>query len=458
MAEWKAYLDSNRDKFLAEFIDFLRIPSISTLAQHREDVQAAAAWLVSRMQRAGLENVEILQTDGHPMVYADWLHAENTPTLLLYGHYDVQPADPLELWETPPFDPEVRNSRLYARGASDMKGNVLLMIQACEAHLSTNGRLPVNVKFLIEGEEEIGSPSMPKWLTNNAGKVSCDFAASSDSAQISEKAPTVIVGAKGTCGLQIDVRTAPRDLHSGIGGGIVHNALHVLAQIIASMHDADMHITVDGFYDNVEMPSPEDREMCARMPLHDDLLRATLGVDSLISEPGYKPIESTWFRPTLEVNGMWGGFQGDGVKTIVPCEAHAKITCRLVTGQQPHDIVAKIKSHIERCAPKGVNVTVSVMAGAADPYLIPAGHPALQVADQALRDEMGYTPVHFRMGATVPILGILKQRLGVEVVSLGFAGLSDNIHAPNESVSLTLYHLGPKVYARFLEVLALSTR
>ncbi|MHB1685587.1 MAG: dipeptidase [Bacilli bacterium] len=455
MEDWKSFLAANQNRFLFDFIEFLSIPSLSTLPEYRVEVNRAAEWLASRMKAAGLENVEVLETAGHPVVYGDWLHADGAPTLLLYGHYDVQPADPLELWVTPPFEPDIRDGRIYARGASDMKGNVLLMLQACEAHLATTGKLPVNVKLLIEGEEEIGSPSLPYWLANHQDKVSCDFAASSDSSQIGQQEPTIIVGAKGLCGIQIDIKTAASDLHSGIAGGIVYNALHVLSGLIASMHHAETtRVSVQGFYDDVIMPASEDREMCALSPLNANVFRQSIGVSQLISEPDFTPLESTWFRPTLEVNGMWGGFQGAGIKTIIPCEAHAKITCRLVANQQPKNIIEKLKEHVREHTPAGVEVSVSPLSGLADPYVVPSHHPALQAADTALQDEMGSAPVHMRMGATVPVLGMLKDLLGVEVISLGFSGISDNIHAPNEFVDLALYKLGPHVYARFFEQVA----
>lgn len=451
MEKWKSFLASNQEKLLADFKEFLSIPSVSTLPEHQEDVQQAAAWLAARMTAAGLENVEVLATAGHPVVYAEWLHAANAPTLLLYGHYDVQPADPLELWQSPPFEPSIRDGRMYARGASDMKGNVLLMLHACEAYLSTTGTLPINIKFLIEGEEEVGSPSLPKWLASHRDKIACDYAASADSAQIGTQVPTIIIGTRGMCGIEVDVKTAASDLHSGFAGGIIHNALQVMSELIVSMHDADRHVTVAGFYDDVVTPTPADREMCARTPLSEESLRQSIGVSQLVSEPGFSPLESTWFRPTLEVNGLWGGFQGAGTKTIVPCEAHAKITCRLVANQRPDDIIEKLTQHVHAHTPAGVDVRVEPIFGSADAYLIPSDHPVLQAASAALEDEMGGTPIHMRMGATVPILGMLKALLGVEVVSLGFSGLSDGMHAPNESEDLSLYKLGPKVYGRFFE-------
>lgn len=451
MSDWKAYLEEHEERFLNQFVEFLRIPSLSTLSEYREDLNRAADWVANRMTEIGLEHIEICETIGHPIVYGDWLHAAGAPTILLYGHYDVQPADPLELWKSPPFVPEVRDQRIYARGASDMKGNVLTMLHACEAHLKSSGRLPVNVKFIIEGEEEIGSPSLPKWLSDNRNKIACDFAASSDSAQISINHPTVIVGTKGMCGIGIKVKTAPTDLHSGLAGGIVHNALHVMSDIVSSFHDKDGRINVLGMYDDVVLPSAEDKKMCTQMPISEAAFRQSLGVNQLINEQGFTPMEVTWFRPTLSVNGMWGGFQGDGTKTVIPCEAHAKVTCRLVAHQRPSDIVEKLTAHVQLYTPKGVEAIVTPISGSADPYLIPDNSPILRAADAALGECMGNQPIHMRMGATVPILGMLHGLLGIDVVSLGFSGLDDRIHAPNESQDLTLYRVGSRVYGSFFD-------
>ncbi|ASL62540.1 dipeptidase [Bacillus cereus] len=451
MSDWKTYLEEHEQKFLDEFIEFLRIPSLSTLPEYSKDLRQAANWLANRMTDIGLEHVEICETGGHPVVYGDWLHVDGAPTILLYGHYDVQPAEPLELWQSPPFEPQVRDGRIYARGASDMKGNVLTMLHACEAHLKTTGTLPVNVKIIIEGEEEIGSPSLPKWLSDNRERLSCDFAVNSDSGQISLSHPTVIVGTKGVCGVEIKVKTNPSDLHSGFAGGIVHNALHVMANIVASFHGSDGRINVQGMYDDVVPPSAEDREMCAKMPLSESAFRSSIGVDKLISEPGFSPIEVTWFRPTLSVNGMWGGYQGEGTKTIIPCEAHAKVTCRLASSQSPSDIVKKISAHVLQYTPEGVKAIVTPISGSADPYLTPDNFPVLRAADAALTNVMGGQPMHMRMGLTVPILGMLHKLLGIEVVSLGFSGMNDNIHAPNESQDLALYRVGSKVFGAFFE-------
>lgn len=451
MSYWKNYLDEHEGKFLEEFIEFLRIPSLSTLPEYRKEMNRAAEWVANRMTEIGLDHVEVCKTSGHPIVYADWLHAPGAPTILLYGHYDVQPADPLDLWQSPPFDPEIRNGRIYARGASDMKGNVLVMLHACEAHLKTSGKLPINIKMIIEGEEEIGSPSLQDWLSVNRSRISCDFAASSDSAQISIDHPTVIVGTKGLCGIEIKVQTAMSDLHSGVAGGIVHNALHVIANLVSSFHDTDGRINVAGLYDDVLLPSAEDRAMCAEVPFGDTALLQMLGVSQLLGESGYSPIEVTWFRPTLSVNGMWGGFQGEGVKTVIPSIAYFKVTCRLTANQRPGDIVEKLTAHVMRNTPEGVEVTVTPFPGSAEPYLIPDHSPILRAADAALANEMGRQPIHMRMGATVPILGMLHGLLGIDVVSLGFSGLNDRIHAPNESQDLALYSMGSRVYGSFFD-------
>ncbi|QQE78345.1 dipeptidase [Alicyclobacillus sp. SO9] len=450
---WSQYLDTNHQKFLSDFKEFLSIPSISTLPEHKEDIRRAAHWLSNKLSTCGLENVEILETDGHPVVYADWVHANNAPTVLLYGHYDVQPVDPIDTWDTPPFEPALKNGYIYARGANDMKGNVLLLIHACESYLETTGKLPVNVKFLIEGEEELMSPSLPKWLEENRGRLTCDFIANADAGQTDKRFPTIVTAVKGALGVTIDVITGPSDLHSGLAGGIVHNALHIMSELISSFHDKDTKISITGFYDDVLEPTKEERELCAQVPFnHDENIKRMFGVRDLIHEDNYTPAEVTWFRPNLAVHGLWGGFQGSGFKTIIPCEAHAKLSIRLVANQDPSDIFDKLERHIHEHIPTGVKVTVSEFGVGAKAYTLSESHPALRAADEALKSEMKAAPVHVRMGAAIPILATFKAILGVDVVTMGF-GNGGNIHAPNEHQNLAMCYLGARTYARFFELL-----
>lgn len=356
MPAWEAYLAANRPKFLDGLLEFLRIPSVSALPDRADDVQRAARWVADRLQSAGVEGVRILPTGGHPVVYGEWLHAPDKPTILIYGHFDTQPADPLELWTSPPFEPAIRDGRVYARGASDDKGNMLAPILAVEAMLQADGALPVNVKFFFEGQEEIGSPQLPAFVAAHRELLACDLAVSADSVQWAEDQPAILVGLRGTCAIQIDVYGARTDLHSGLYGGLVANPIHALISLLASMRDTEGRILVEGFYDRVVTLSAEERAAIAAVPFDEAAYRDQLGVSALVGEPGYTPRERNWVRPTLEVNGIWGGFQGEGVKTVLPNEAHAKITCRLVPNQEPEQIVQALVSHVERQDTPGVRV------------------------------------------------------------------------------------------------------
>jgi acetylornithine deacetylase/succinyl-diaminopimelate desuccinylase-like protein len=367
MSDWQRYLDDNRERFLDELFDYLRIPSVSSLSQHTGDVVRAAEWLADRFGSAGVENIETMPTGGHPVVYGDWLHAPGAPTVLIYGHFDVQPADPYDLWTSPPFEPEIRDGRVYARGASDDKGNRLVPVLAVEALLKTAGRLPVNVKFLYEGQEEIGSPQLPAFMEEHRERLSSDLVISADGGQYGEAQPGLYIAFKGVCALQIDVVGPDRDLHSGICGGAVQNPIHALAEIIGSLHGGDGSITVDGFYDSVVPLSEDDRRQIAEVPHDDEAYKRWVGVDELFGEEGYTTIERAWARPTLEVNGMWGGFHGEGLKTVLPSEAHAKITCRLVPDQDPGRIVDAITRHVADRRPPGVKAVVTRLEGSAKP-------------------------------------------------------------------------------------------
>lgn len=451
---WRTYLDEQQDRFLAELLDFLRIPSISALPQHAGDVQQAADWVAERMRAAGIESVQVLPTGGHPVVYGDWLHAPGKPTILIYGHFDTQPADPLELWDSPPFEPVVRNGNVYARGSSDDKGNMLPPILAVEALLRGEGALPVNVKFLFEGQEEIGSPQIPAFVAAHRELLTCDLVLSSDGGQWSDTEGAILTGLRGGCGLQIDVSGANRDLHSGMYGGAVQNPIHALAMILASLRGADGRILVEGFYDAVVPPTDDERRRFAAVPFDEETYMEDLGVDALWGETGYTPRERTWVRPTLEINGVWGGFQGDGVKTVLPAEAHAKITCRLVANQDPATIIELITAHVLKHAPPGVKVTVQPLRFLAKPYLMPYDHPGNRAARDILVQFYGSEPYEVRTGGSIPICTVLLEELGVYTVNFAFGLEDERQHSPNEFFRLSNFRRGQDGYCMLLHRLA----
>ena len=453
MAEWQAYLDKNADRFLAELLDFSRIPSISALPQHAGDVERAAQWVATRMSTAGLEGVCVLPTGGHPVVYGESLHAPGKPTVLLYGHFDTQPADPLDLWTNPPFEPAVRDGRIYARGVSDDKGNMLIPILAVEALLKTEGKLAVNVKCLFEGQEEIGSPQLPAFVAANKELLACDVAFSADGGQWDEDQPAMLVGLKGICSVQIDMKGAKSDLHSGVYGGAIQNPLHAMAALLASMRSLEGKILVDDFYDDVVPLSKEDRQRFAAIPDDEAKYKADLGVDDVYGEPGYTTRERAWARPTLEVNGMWGGFQGAGVKTVLPNEAHAKISCRLVANQKPARIIELLTAHVKQHTLPGVRVSVTPGAATADPYLMPADHPWNKATYEVLKQVYGKTPYYMRVGGSVPVCPLILKELGAYTVSFAFGLDDENLHAPNEFFRLRSFTRGQTAYCLLLEKL-----
>jgi acetylornithine deacetylase/succinyl-diaminopimelate desuccinylase-like protein len=454
MAEWQQYLIDHKARFCDELLDYIRIPSVSSLSEHAGDVQRAAEWVADRLGMAGIENVEIMPTGGHPVVYGDWLHAPGTPTVLIYGHFDVQPADPYELWTTPPFEPEIRDGRIYARGASDDKGNSLTPILAVEALLKTSGRLPVNVKFLFEGQEEIGSPQMPPFMEKHRDRLSSDLVISADGGQVGEDQPGLFIGFKGLGAVQVDVTGADRDLHSGLCGGAVQNPIHALAEILESMHDRNGRITVGGFYDAVVPLSEEERRQIAEVPHDDEAYKRWVGVDELHGEAGYTTIERAWARPTLEVNGIWGGFQGEGVKTVLPSEAHAKISCRLVPDQDPAHIVDAVTRHVEKHTPPGVRVDVTPLEGGAPPYLMPVDHPGNKVAAEVLTELYGTAPYNVRSGGSLPICSHFRDILGIYSLNFSFSLEDEDFHSPNEFFRLASFEKGQRAYVMLLEKLA----
>jgi len=451
MPAWKAYFEDNGPRYLEELCDFLRIPSISSLPEHADDVRHAADWVADRLKVAGIEAVQVLPTDGHPVVYGQWLHASGGPTILIYGHFDTQPVDPLGLWSHPPFEPVIQDDRIYARGASDDKGNMLAPILAVEAMLKTQGKLPVNLKFFFEGQEEIGSPDLPDFISSRRDLLACDLILSADGGQWEKDQPALVIGRRGLCALQIDMKSAAGDVHSGTYGGTFLNPIHALAHLIDSMRSPDGRIIVDGFYDDVQALSDAEREQIAQVPYDENVYMRELGLKQLAGEPGYSTYERAWIRPTLDVNGIWGGFQGEGIKTVIPSEAHAKITCRLVPNQKPDKIVELIAAHVEKHLPAGTAAAVKKLAGTADPYVIPFDHPGNQTARATLKELYGKEPYVTRMGGTIPVSGIFLKYLNAHMVNFAFGLKDENIHAPDEFYRISSFKRSLAAYCMILE-------
>lgn len=447
---YNAYFAERREQHLNELKEFISIPSISALSEHKEDVNKAAQWLADHMKKAGLENVEIFQTKGHPIVYADHLHAPGKPTVLVYGHYDVQPVDPLNLWETPPFEPTIRDNKLYARGATDDKGQLYLHVKAVEAILNEEKELPVNIKFCIEGEEEISSMNLYPFLDEHQEKLAADVVLISDTEMLGEGRPGICTGLRGLCSLDITLRTANTDLHSGTYGGGVPNALHALVSLLNSLHDEQGKVLVEGFYDDVPELTAEMREELAKKGLDEEQLRKSLDLAALFGEEGYTYVERTGARPTLELNGVYGGFQGEGTKTVIPCEAHAKITCRLVGHQDPQDILNKIERHIHAHTPVGAKVSV-LQREKGNPFTMDPATPMLQKAADAYEHVYGARPVFTKDGGSIPIVEALTRVLSAPVVLMGFGLPGENLHAPNEHIHLDNFDKGMLTIVDFLK-------
>ncbi|MCC3356359.1 dipeptidase [Bacillus sp. REN16] len=435
------YLTENKESHLQELFEFLKIPSISALPDHKGDVTQTAEWVAEALRKIGMENVSIHPTKGHPVVYGDWLHAEGKPTVLIYGHYDVQPVDPLHLWDSPPFEPEVRDDKIFARGASDDKGQTFMHVKALEAIFKTEGTLPLNFKFCIEGEEEVGSPNLPAFVKENKELLAADVIVISDTSMNERGKPTICYGVRGLAGLQIDVKGSNSDLHSGLYGGGVHNPINALVQLLDSFHSEDGKVTVEGFYDDVLPLKDEEKQAYEALNFDEEKQRQELGVPALYGEKGFSYLERTWVRPTLDINGIYGGFQGDGIKTVIPSEAHAKITCRLVPNQDPDVIVEQLKQHIEKNKPTGVDVSLQIFDKGA-PYVTPFDHPAIQAAGRAY-EEVYKVPTSFtRGGGSLPIIATLDEVLHAPIVLMGFGLPTENFHAPNEHFHLENFDKG----------------
>jgi len=450
MVPWEGYLHEHRDRFLDELLEFLRIPSISSLPEHKEDVRHAAEWLANRMKRAGIESVRVLPTGGHPVVYGEWLHASEGPTILIYGHFDVQPVDPLDLWNNPPFEPVIREGRIYGRGATDDKGNLFVPIIVAEAMMKTKRALPVNVKFLFEGQEEIGSPQLGDFVAANRDLLSCDLVLSADGEQWGEDQPASILGTRGLAALFIDVQGPAYDLHSGTYGGTIANPIHALVKILESMHDQDGRVAVEGFYDDVHPLSDEERAEMGRVPFDEAGYLGETGAAQIFGEPGFTTYERAWARPTLEINGIYGGFQGEGVKTVLPSTAHAKVSCRLVADQDPSRLVDLVTAHVNKVSPPGVTATVTRADSRAHPYLVPASHPGMKIAASVLWDVYGREPLQIRSGGTIPVNALFLQNLGVYTIVFSFGLDDERQHSPNEFLRLSSYERGQKAYGMLL--------
>ncbi len=451
MLPWETYLDHQKDRFISELLDFLRIPSISSLPDHQSDVERAAKWLEARMPAAGIESVRIMPTGGHPVVYGEWLHASGRPTVLIYGHFDTQPVDPLDLWNNPPFEPIIRDGRMYARGASDDKGNLFIPIIVAEAMLKTGGSLPVNVKFLFEGQEEIGSPQLADFISANKDLLACDLVLSADGGQWEEDQPALILGTRGLASVFIEVEGPDHDLHSGTYGGTIANPIHALVQILDSMHDPEGQVAVDGFYDDVRSLTDEERAEIARVPYDEAQYLNEIGACCVYGEPGFTTHERAWARPTLEVNGIYGGYQGEGLKTVLPSKAHAKVSCRLVADQDPSKIADLLVAHVNKVSPPWVRVTSTRAESGAIPYLIPAEHRAMHIAASVLGELYGKEPYKIRAGGTIPVNALFLKYLGAYTVVFAFGLKDERQHSPNEFFRLSSYERGQKAYGVLLK-------
>ena len=452
-----AWFEAHRDERLESYLEFLRIPSISTLHEHAPDMVRAAEWIAAEMRRIGLENVEVSATNGHPVVYADWVHAPDAPTILVYCHYDVQPVDPIDLWETAPFEPFVKDGRVVGRGSADDKGQLHMHLKAAEALLATRGRLPLNLRFVFEGEEESTSANLPAWLAANRERLQAEAVVISDTGFFEGNVPAITTSLRGMLYAQIDVIGSPVDLHSGGFGGAVQNPANALARIITALKADDGTVLVPGFYDDVAPPSRQERFGISCLPFDEEDFRKVTGVPALIAgEPGYTVLECMGIRPTLDVNGIWGGFTGEGSKTIIPAHAHAKVSCRLVPDQDGDRLFERFRDHVLAVAPKGVTVEVQNL-GTAKPLRTDTDNPVSKAAARALEATFGQAPVYIRSGGSIPVASLFSTLLELPIVMVGFTNPDDNAHAPNETMVLLNYETGLRTITRLWDDLGSMT-
>jgi acetylornithine deacetylase/succinyl-diaminopimelate desuccinylase-like protein len=435
------FIHARRDHYVNELKHYLAIPSISALPMHADDVQRCARWTADEMRRIGLENIQVNTTPGNPIVYGDWLHAPGAPTMLFYGHYDVQPVDPLNLWESPPFEPTVRDGEIYARGAADDKGQVFMHLKAIEAHLKQTGKLPINVKLLIEGEEEVGSNNLDDFIHAHKPQLGADVVVISDSAMFDRDVPSICYSLRGLVYFQIDVRGTKSDLHSGVFGGAVANPAMMLAQILAQAKDRGGRIKIPGFYDDVRPLSDEERAQWKTLPFSERRYRQDLGAPKLFGESGYTTLERVWARPTFEVNGLLSGFTGEGAKTVIPAVAMAKVSMRLVPDQDPDKIATLFEAFLKKIAPKTVEVTATRMHGG-KPWITDVDNPFIRAAGRAIEQGFGKAPVFCREGGSIPVVSTFQRELGVPAVLFGVGLPDENAHAPNEKLDLGNFHGG----------------
>ena len=445
------YVASNERLLLDELLDFLRIPSISTLPEHKHDVARAAQFVADSLKRAGIEHVEVIDTKKHPLVYGDWLHAPGKPTVLCYGHYDVQPPDPIELWKNPPFEPSIRDGNVYARGACDDKGQMYMHIKAVEALRAVHGTLPLNLKFLIEGEEEVGGESIATYVPQHKEKLQADVALVSDTELFADGVPTLCVGLRGLMYLEIEANGPARDLHSGMYGGAAPNAVYGLIELLAKAKDADGHIQIPGIYDDVTPPDPA--EVLSWNSLNfseEEFLRDEVGSTELTGEPDQQVLARVWARPTFEVHGIAGGFTGAGAKTVIPATATAKVSLRLVPNQDPQKVLSAVKQWVKDATPRGIQTEVRVLS-AGPAISVNPGHPAIDIAAKAFSDMLGKPTVFIRSGGSIPIVGEFARHLGTPTVLMGFGLPDDGLHSPNEKYRISNYYMGIMTIAHFLE-------
>jgi acetylornithine deacetylase/succinyl-diaminopimelate desuccinylase-like protein len=446
------FVRENETRLLEELTTFLRIPSVSTLPEHKPDVDRAAAFVADALKRAGIENIEVIPTANHPLVYGEWLHAPEKPTVLLYGHYDVQPPDPLDLWHTPPFEPTVRDGNIYARGSADDKGQFYMHIKAVEALQALNGKLPVNVKFLIEGEEEIGGASIAKYVAENPEKLKADVALVSDTALYAEGIPTLCIGLRGLVYMEVEATGPMRDLHSGLYGGAAPNAVFGLIELLAKTKSADGRIQIPGIYDDVKEPAPAELESWKTLPFQkEDFLRNEVGSTELTGEPDRGVLERVWSRPTLEVHGIAGGFTGAGAKTVIPAKATAKVSFRLVPDQDPDKLIASFKKFVAENTPRGIKTEVRVLSSS-PAVMVNPDHPGIDTAARAFKEILGRPTVFIRSGGSIPIVGDFARHLHIPTILMGFGLPDDGLHSPNEKYKISNYYTGIMTVAHFLEL------
>jgi len=437
---WKEYQEKNQQRFLDEMLELLRIPSISAKSEKKEDMRKCAELVKQRLLDSGADKAEVMNTDGHPVVFAEKIIDPKKPTVLVYGHYDVQPPEPLELWHSGPFDPVIKDGKVYARGSADDKGQFYMHVKAMETMVNTNS-METNIKFLIEGEEEVGSPNLGKFVAENRDLLKADVILISDSSMISMENPSLDIGVRGLSYIEVEVTGANRDLHSGTYGGAVANPITVLSKMIASLHDENNHVTIPGFYDDVIEATKEERELMARAPYNEDEYKKDLGVKELWGEKGFTSNERTGIRPTIEVNGIWGGYTGEGAKTVLPSKATAKISARLVPNQNSRKITDMLLAHFKKIAPTYVTVHVFEHHGG-EAYMTPIDSKGYKAAAKAVQTTFGKTPIPVRGGGSIPICSILEKELGIKIVFMGFGLDNDNLHSPNEKYNLENYYKG----------------